>query len=489
MKWLLGKKGVSIHIGGVKLNVEWSVKFLGVHIDYSLSWKKHVAETRKKVLPRINIFKALAGIRWGSHPAVLLTAYKGLVRSVLEWGCQVMFPLETREGVVLDRLQYACARIVSGLMRTTPTSVLLNIVGEQPLRCRHRYLVSKYVCKVCARSSHPLRRLLDDSCGTWEPVCPANVFGLFFLYRELQHHLKEVKRFSLPGSLALPFHVRFFKCEVDTDTGLLIRQAEDPQRYLSNFLRNRDISRVFFTDGSRTPGSDEAPPAVGFAVVSENPELVHYERVSNNSTIFDAEARGVICALEYLQDFKFAKVVVASDSMSVVSCSGSTDPKGAHSPLVYRIKELVMELRGAGVSVVLVWVPGHSNVRGNEMADRYAKLALTLTEPRSEGELGVSSLFPTLRQEALDMAKRQLLEESTSKGTAYFLKKPVPLGKPWFVKVKKKKVLPRPLVTLVSRIRSYSCQSTPETEGHCGLLGVPVWSSSTRCKPRFFPMS
>ncbi|XP_020297733.1 uncharacterized protein LOC109862184 [Pseudomyrmex gracilis] len=455
MKWLLGKKGVSICMGGVKLNVEWSIRFLGVHIDYSLSWKKHVAETRRKFLLRINILKALAGIRWGSHSSVLLTAYKGLVRSVLEWGCQVMFPRGTREGVVLDRLQYACARVVCGLMRTTPTNVLLDVIGEQPLRCRHKYLVSKYVCRVYARSSHPLGQILEDSCRTWEPVCPASEFGLFSVYQKLQCHLKEIRRFALPGSLALPFHAGYFKCEVDIDTKLLVRQADDPQYCFSNFLKSRDFSRVFFTDGSRAPGSDGTSPAVGFAVVSKDPELIHYERVSNNSTIFDAEAQGVICALEYLQDFRFAKAVVASDSLSVISCSGSTDPKGVHSPLVYRIKELVMRLRDTEVSVVLMWVPGHSNVRGNEMADRYAKRALTLPEPHSEGGLDVSSLFPTLRREALDMAKRQLQEEATSKETAYFQKKPVPLGKPWFVKVKKKKVLPRPLITLVSRIRSH----------------------------------
>lgn len=39
MKWLLKKNGVNIHLGGVKLNIEWTVKFFGVHIDYSVVGK------------------------------------------------------------------------------------------------------------------------------------------------------------------------------------------------------------------------------------------------------------------------------------------------------------------------------------------------------------------------------------------------------------------------------------------------------------------
>ncbi|XP_020298498.1 uncharacterized protein LOC109862773, partial [Pseudomyrmex gracilis] len=367
MKWLLKKKNVNISLAGTKLNIEWTVRFLGVYVDYSLKWKKHMAEMRKRVLPRINILKVLAGIKWGTHPIVLLTAYKGLVR-------------------------------------------------------------------VCARSSHPLGRLLRSTVETWEPICADNAFGLFTVYRELQHIVKDVAKFSLPGSLGLPYHVRFFKCDTDTNTGFLARRAENPQQYLEGFFRDHGLTRIFFTDGSLSPGSDETPPAVGFAVVSDEPDLVHYERINSNSTIFDAEVRGVICALEYLKDFGFPRVVIASDSLSVIMCLGSTDLRGVHSPLVYQIKELVLGLKDDGVSIKLVWVPGHCGVLGNEKADKYAKLSLALPEPSFGSELEVSSLFPSLRSDTVRLAREKLLSDATHKGVRYFQRKPVPLNKPWFIR-------------------------------------------------------
>ncbi|XP_020297730.1 uncharacterized protein LOC109862182, partial [Pseudomyrmex gracilis] len=70
-----------------------------------------------------------------------------------------------------------------------------------------------------------------------------------------------------------------------------------------------------------------------------------------------------------LELINYERVVIVSDSFSVISCSGSTDPKGAHSPLIYQIKELVLEPKSAGVSVVLMWVPRHCTISGNEKAD------------------------------------------------------------------------------------------------------------------------
>ncbi|XP_020296074.1 uncharacterized protein LOC109861009 [Pseudomyrmex gracilis] len=453
-KWLIKKHNIKIQIGQSPVKVEWNVKFLGVYIDYKLSWKKHVVMTRNKVLPRVNILKAIAGIKWGAHPLVLMTAYKGLVRSVFEWGCQVTFPLGEQEMQVLDRLQYACVRVACGLMRTTPTNVLLDLVCEQPLMYRHRYLLSKYVCRVLARTNHPVGRLIEENCANWSPICVGVRFGLMEIGKELAPITRNVIRYTLPGSLALPFGVGYRRCCVDTEVGYRIRESEDPQSVFSGYLSETGATRVFFTDGSLARPSDGASPAaVGFAVVSVNPVLVHQERIGASSTIFDAEAMGVLCALEYADDLGFPSVVVASDSLSVLRCLESPDPRGNHSLVVYKIKEVVVKLERKGVRVKFVWVPGHVGVHGNELADSHAKQALSLPEPAEKHE--VSSLFPSIRSTILQQSREHLLSLSRHKGGRYFKYVPEPLGKPWYSKTKKGKFLPRQLISLVSRIRTY----------------------------------
>ncbi|XP_029167074.1 uncharacterized protein LOC114937665 [Nylanderia fulva] len=116
--------------------LSFSARFLGVYLDSELNWKSHINQLRSKVIPRINIIKAISGIRWGAHPAVLINVYKGFIRPLLDWGCQVFHPLDASLYLKVCRLQYAALRTVTGMMCTIPTNALLDINGEQPLKTR-----------------------------------------------------------------------------------------------------------------------------------------------------------------------------------------------------------------------------------------------------------------------------------------------------------------------------------------------------------------
>lgn len=78
---------------------------------------------KEKVLPKINILKAVSGIKWGAHPGNLLTVYRGLIRPALDWGCQILTEMGHKASLVFDRLQFAALRITLGLMCSTPTVV------------------------------------------------------------------------------------------------------------------------------------------------------------------------------------------------------------------------------------------------------------------------------------------------------------------------------------------------------------------------------
>lgn len=71
------KKNIKLSLNNINIQIVWSVRFLGMFLDYALKWRTHVAEICK--LPRINILQAIGGIKWGTHPSVLFIAYKELV--------------------------------------------------------------------------------------------------------------------------------------------------------------------------------------------------------------------------------------------------------------------------------------------------------------------------------------------------------------------------------------------------------------------------
>lgn len=122
-------------------------RYLGVHLDPTLSWKTHIKETAQKAKKANSIITALAGIAWGAHPQTLLLVYRGLVRAILDWGCVFYsdgpgFLLDS-----IDRIQYAALRKVLCCISTTPTNTLLHLAGEPPLLYRRRFLMDKMILK------------------------------------------------------------------------------------------------------------------------------------------------------------------------------------------------------------------------------------------------------------------------------------------------------------------------------------------------------
>lgn len=100
--------------------------FLGYVFDFQLNWKAHIDKIRTMCFSKLNIIKALAGLRWRSHPSTLLTIYKGFIRSVLIWGGLVLVDSSDKKFISLDRIQYVFIRVVLGLVRITPTNVILD---------------------------------------------------------------------------------------------------------------------------------------------------------------------------------------------------------------------------------------------------------------------------------------------------------------------------------------------------------------------------
>lgn len=94
---------VHINARGVKLGVAKltagdceiestnSARFLGVIIDYRLSFKPYVKHVVRQCTLKSNVIKFLCGTKWGAHPLTLLILYMSFVCSVMDYGSFVNF--------------------------------------------------------------------------------------------------------------------------------------------------------------------------------------------------------------------------------------------------------------------------------------------------------------------------------------------------------------------------------------------------------------
>lgn len=68
-----------------------NVKFLGINLDSAVSFRGHINEIYAKFSKLINIIKFLRGVLWGSHQNTLITIYKSLIRSRMDYASFVYF--------------------------------------------------------------------------------------------------------------------------------------------------------------------------------------------------------------------------------------------------------------------------------------------------------------------------------------------------------------------------------------------------------------
>ena len=122
-----------------------------------------------------------------------------------------------------------------------------------------------------------------------------------------------------------------------------------------------------YTDGSK---QDEK---VACAIISQN--FTDSIRLHDNSSIFTAEAKAIDIALYHIRDQPEKQFIIYSDSLSVLRFLNNLDHR---TPLIQQILRKSNYL-SSFKEIVFCWLPSHTNIRGNELADLEGKSALSLS--------------------------------------------------------------------------------------------------------------
>ena len=127
---------IDIKIEQQLIKMEDSVKFLGVIFDSKLNWKAHIDYVIEKCKKRLNLMRAISGNGWGACKKTLLTIYKALIRSILDYGDVAYSSACKRQLDRLSCIQTEALRLCCGAPKGTSTSALQNECGELPLHLR-----------------------------------------------------------------------------------------------------------------------------------------------------------------------------------------------------------------------------------------------------------------------------------------------------------------------------------------------------------------
>ena len=127
-------------VNGAPLPKSNNPVYLGVTLDRSLTYKKHLESLQSKANARNGLLRCLAGSSWGAYTSTLGTGAPVLVYSAAEYASPAWCrSTHTRK---LDVALNDTMRIITGFMRPTETMFLSVLAGITPPDIRREACVA-----------------------------------------------------------------------------------------------------------------------------------------------------------------------------------------------------------------------------------------------------------------------------------------------------------------------------------------------------------
>ncbi|XP_045494302.1 ribonuclease H1-like isoform X2 [Colias croceus] len=139
---------------------------------------------------------------------------------------------------------------------------------------------------------------------------------------------------------------------------------------------------------------------VGVAVWYPQSSIILQFKCPPLSTVYTGEATGILEALNFINSHNLDKAVIFSDSLSCLQAllSNPFRSKSCH-PLILRIRVVLLNCLNKGLHIEITYIPGHTGIGGNEMADSLAKSAT---------QVGCNTHFSNYSQDLVPLSKLRL---------------------------------------------------------------------------------
>ncbi|KAK9876352.1 hypothetical protein WA026_012661 [Henosepilachna vigintioctopunctata] len=444
-----------------------TIKYLGILLDSKLLWRPHVEYVCSKAEKGINLLRCLCRTWWGAHPQTLLLLYKSLIRAHLDYGSIFVGRCSKKLFHKMNVVQYQALRVSLGLMKTTPTDIILAESGELPLSIRRKWLAKKFLLKVFHNNHNSIEtlRILNDHQGFWG--------------NRIRPPILEVLEgiLNITNLLDITDIPRCFS----VDQSIHYKQIQYVDSYLKKDMDNNIQFREFLSSnfsGSTAIYTDASDPHdgsnLGIGVFCPHMNVKLSGSLPSYFSICSAEMAAIMIALNFIKTNKLRKCVILSDSKSALETICNWRMGTSNTEFGLCIRKVLYEFASHNVNVQLVWIPSHSNINGNDIADNLAAKGRSCNLINSF-KAHYKEMYPVFKQEA--MIEWRIAWETLRNRTYYKMNHTIQISKTWFKSIN----LPRKYITIFSRMRSNHCLTPyhlnkirilPNNTCSCGEIGT-----------------
>ncbi|XP_067140783.1 uncharacterized protein [Centruroides vittatus] len=304
-------------MNGNVIKVEKTLKYLGVFIDFRLSWDKHIEFITNRTGLIFQAFAQVARKNWGLSTDAMAIIYDAIYIPIITYACGTWgwatSKVHTKRKLISS--QRRALLLLTKAYRTANNQSLQVIARRPP--------IDMFVIQRC--------KLQQVKWGNTIQTTFRNI-----TYDEVEW--------------AFPFY--------ETTNPDILVYCDD------NNVQKTDIQ--IFTDGSRINGM----VGCSFVAYINNDEIYNQTiRLDTCCTVFQAEMLAIKLAINWTKDsYDNAYIHIYTDSLSALNIINSTK---LH-PIAEEIRQLI---RLSNCNYTVTWVRAHQGTTGNERADTLAKQA------------------------------------------------------------------------------------------------------------------
>ena len=361
----------TLTLNGLQIPVVQEYTFLGVIFDNKLNFISHIKYIKNKCLKALNLLKVVSHMNWGADRNVLLQLYRALIRSKLDYASIVYGSARQSYIKMLDTIHNQGLRLCLRAFRTSPMESLYVEANEPSLYRRRTKLALQYCIKLKSLCMHPVHNNIFKPKYTQLFMSKPNSipsFGIRMqsIFSQMNITLENIAQIRLtdipPWEFVTP--------NINYDLRIGKKADTNPFDFLGKFhgiqLQYPD-HQFIYTDGSKDGHR------VGSATVTKG--KTYKQRIPNESSVFTAELKALIQALQYIQKSKHNSFIICTDSLSSLQ---AIENLNINHPIILDIIKFHHHLTSRNKAIIFYWVPSHVGIPGNERADRAAKSALDL---------------------------------------------------------------------------------------------------------------
>lgn len=358
-------------------------KYLGIKFDKKLTWANHINETSKIATQKLSLMKKLAGTTWGADLNTLKQLYVGNVRSTLEYGLSAHSTAAKTNKDKLNQIQNSALRIMTGAMKSTPITSMEATTGLQSLDERREEKILKQTEKYKRLPEHPMNEKLKD-------LTQKRLKRTSFQHLSLQTTKKNPE--ALPQSneereILLPYEnyqmepnftiqhtIPGIHNKTDhSETELRITTLE----YLDTEYPSEKWNYVY-TDGSAEDATRNGGSGI-FIRYTDGQYTKMSIPTGQLSTNYRSEVQALLEASKIINNLSPSNknYVFLTDCTSSLQALQRENKDILEQNTVERLNNLCRQNQ-----IILQWIPSHCGILGNEVADKLAKDATKMEQPR-----------------------------------------------------------------------------------------------------------